>query len=78
MTTLEIINNVCNKLGISKAALAKKIGMLPSSLYRKLDRDSMSLQELQKCLDLLNVSLSVNINYPDGTVQDPQVNMNYY
>ena len=74
MTTLEIINNVCNKLGISKAALAKKIGMLPSSLYRKLDRDSMSLQELQKCLDLLNVSLSVNINYPDGTVQDPQVN----
>lgn len=74
MTTLEIINNVCNKLGISKAALAKKIGMLPSSLYRKLDRDSMSLQELQKCLDLLNVSLSININYPDGTVQDPQVN----
>ncbi len=74
MTTLEIINNVCDKLGISKAALAKKIGMLPSSLYRKLDRDSMSLQELQKCLDLLNVSLSVNIKYPDGTVEDPQVN----
>ncbi len=74
MTTLEIINNVCDKLGISKAALAKKIGMLPSSLYRKLDRDSMSLQELQKCLDLLNVSLSVNIKYPDGAVEDPQVN----
>lgn len=35
MKTAETINIVCNELGVSKADLAKRMGMLPSSLYRK-------------------------------------------
>ena len=51
MTTTETINNVCSELGITKAELAKRMGMLPSSLYRKLARESMTLEELQKTMD---------------------------
>ena len=57
MKTAETINSVCSELGITKADLAKRMGMLPSSLYRKLARESMTLEELQKCLDVLGVTM---------------------
>ena len=66
MKTTEIINNVCSHLGIAKADLAKMIGVYPSSLYRKLANESMTLEELQKCLDVLGVSMELNVKYQDG------------
>lgn len=74
MKTAETINIVCNELGVSKADLAKRMGMLPSSLYRKLSRDSMTFEELQKCLDVLGVTIEYNLKYPDGSVQSSHVN----
>lgn len=66
MKTSEIINNICSYLGIAKADLAARMGIFPSSLYRKLSRDSMTFEELQKCLDVLGVSLELQFKYPDG------------
>ena len=66
MKTTEIINNVCSHLGIAKADLAKMIGVYPSSLYGKLANESMTLEELQKCLDVLGVSMELVIKYQDG------------
>lgn len=66
MKTAEIINNVCSGLGISKADLAKRMGLHPSSLYRKLSKESMTFEELQKCLDVLGVSMELEFHYPDG------------
>lgn len=74
MKTEETINIVCSELGIAKAELAKRMGMLPSSLYRKLARESMTFEELQKCLDVLGVRIEFNLRYPDGKVQSSQVN----
>ena len=65
MKTAEIINNVCAHLGISKADLAKQMGIYPSSLYRKLSRDSMTFEELQTYLDALGVSLELEFHYQD-------------
>lgn len=74
MKTEETISSVCEKMGITKADLAKRMGVLPSSLYRKLARESMTLEELQKCLDVLGVKVEFNIVYPDGDVCDSKVN----
>lgn len=72
MKTAETINTVCSELGIKKADLAKRMGVHPSSLYRKLSRESMTLEELQKCLDVLGVTIEFNLRYPDGKVQSAQ------
>ena len=74
MKTAETINTVCSKLGTTKADLAKRMGMLPSSLYRKLARESMTLEEFQECLDVLGVGLEFDLIYPDGNVHRSQVN----
>lgn len=74
MKTAETINNVCAELGITKADLAKRMGMLPSSLYRKLARESMTLEELQKCLDVLGVTIEFELQYPDGNTRSSQAN----
>lgn len=74
MRTAETINAVCSELGITKAELAKRMGLHPSSLYRKLSRESMTLEEFQNCLDVLGVTIEFNLRYPGGKVQSSQVN----
>ena len=74
MKTEETISTVCADLGISKADLAKRMGMLPSSLYRKLSRESMTFEEFQKCLDVLGVTVEFELRYPDGNVKNSQEN----
>ena len=74
MKTSETINTACSELGITKAELAKRMGMFPSSLYRKLSRESMTLEELQKCLDVLGVTVEFELQYPDGRTRNSQAN----
>ena len=74
MKTSEIINSVCAHLGIAKADLAKRMGLYPSSLYRKLSKESMTFEELQKCLDVLGVSVELQFGYPDGETLSSQAN----
>lgn len=74
MTTSEIINSICSHLGIAKADLAKRMGLYPSSLYRKLSKESMTFEELEKCLDILGVSVELQFQYPDGETLSSQAN----
>ncbi len=74
MKTAEIINNACSHLGITKADLAKRLGLYPSSFYRKLANDSMTLEELQRCLDVMGASMEMEIIYPDGNTLSSQEN----
>ena len=74
MKTAETINIACSELGTTKAELAKRMGMLPSSLYRKLARESMTFEEFQKCLDVLGVTITFDLQYPDGKVRSSQAN----
>ena len=73
MKTAEIIENMCTEMGITKADLAKKMGMLPSSLYRKLARESTTLEELQTCLSVMDVRLSYELEYPTGHVHEARI-----
>ena len=74
MKTSEIINSICSHLGIAKSDLAKRMGIYPSSLYRKLSKESMTFEELQKCLDVLGVSVELQFRYPDGKTLSSQAN----
>ena len=74
MKTSEIINSACTELGITRAELAKRMGIYPSSLYRKITRESMTLEELQKCLDVLGVEIAYTLRFPDGHTRDSQEN----
>lgn len=74
MKTMETINTACSELGITKAELAKKMGMFPSSLYRKLSRESMTFEELQTCLDVMGVTIEFELKYPDGRIRSSQAN----
>ena len=74
MKTAETIRIACSEMGITKADLAKRMGMLPSSLYRKLARESMTFEELQKCLDVMGVTIAFDLKFPDGKVRSSQAN----
>lgn len=74
MKTAETINMACSELGVTKAELAKRMGMFPSALYRKLSRESMTLEELQRCLEVLGVRLELALRYPDGRTHHSQAN----
>ena len=74
MKTAEIISSVCTQLGISKADLAKRMGLHPSSLYRKLANESMTFEELQRCFDTLGVSVEFCFHCPDGNALSSQAN----
>ncbi|MDD6050828.1 MAG: response regulator [Clostridiales bacterium] len=74
MKTSEIINQVCTRVGVAKSELAKRMGVYPSSLYRKIARESMTLEELQECLDALGVMMEMEFYYPDGQTYSSQEN----
>ena len=76
MKTTAIINTVCLELGISKAVMAKKMGMLPSSLYRKLARESMTLEELQKCLNVLGVTIAFSLQFGPTDEKSCKISVN--
>ena len=61
MKTAETINIVCSDLGITKAELAKRMGILPSSLYRKLSRESMTWGGVGACVGGVGVGSEVSL-----------------
>ena len=76
MKTAETINIACSELGTTKAELAKRMGMLPSSLYRKLARESMTFEEFQKCLvKTVKFRLVMNQNRPAEMIEASQRRM---
>lgn len=74
MKTSEIINSICSHLGIAKSELARRMELHPSSLYRKLSKESMTFEELQKCLDVLGVSVELQFKYSDRGILSSQTN----
>lgn len=64
MSAAEIIKKACSTMGVSLSEVARRTDQLPSTLSRKLSRNTVSFAELQKCLAAIGVSLDFTINYP--------------
>lgn len=55
MTTSDMIREVCNRKSISLAELCRKIGQTPQNFNKKLQRETVSFEEMLLIAKTLNV-----------------------
>ena len=66
MTTSDLVKEMCQKQGISIAALAKKLGQTRQNFYKKLQRDTLTLTELKQIAEVLDANFEQLFRMPDG------------
>ena len=66
MTTAELIKNLCKQQNISVAELARRIGQSRQNLYKKLQRDTLTIDEIKQIADALGVKFEQSFTLPDG------------
>ena len=67
MTVSQKINMAIAFKGISKAAVARAIGMTPQNFIKKFERDTFSIDELERIADALGAEYFFGFRFPDGT-----------
>lgn len=55
MTTSDMIRELCDKKNISLAELCRRIGQTPQNFNKKLNRGTISSDEMVKIADVLNI-----------------------
>ena len=66
MTTAEMIKELCEQMNISVSELARRIGQTPQNFSKKLQRETVSLDELKGIADVLGVKFVQAFILPDG------------
>ena len=66
MTTAELIKNLCKQQNISVAELARRIGQSRQNLYKKLQRDTLTIDEIKQIADALGVKFEQYFTLPGG------------
>lgn len=67
MTTEELVKQICKEQGISVAKLATALGQSRQNFYKKLQRDTLTVQEWQEAAKVLGVEFDQGFVLPDGT-----------
>lgn len=68
MTIEQQINMALAYKGISQAELARKIGTTPSNLNRKVKRNTLTKEEMEKIAQALGGAWRAEFVFSDGTV----------
>ena len=66
MTTAELIKNLCKQQDISVAEWARRIGQSRQNLYKKLQRDTLTIDEIKQIADALGVKFEQSFTLPGG------------
>lgn len=66
MTTAELIKTLCKQQNISIAELARRIGQSRQNLYKKLQRDTLTIDELKQIANALEVKFEQSFTVPGG------------
>ncbi|NMB98387.1 MAG: helix-turn-helix transcriptional regulator [Clostridiaceae bacterium] len=66
MTTSDMVIQLCEKLNISIAELSRRIGQSPQNFSKKLKRETLTLKELIKIADVLDITYEQAFILPDG------------
>ena len=67
MTTEELVKKVCKEKGISVARLAAKLGQSRQNFCKKLQRDTLTVEEWERAAQILDVTFDQAFVLPDGT-----------
>ena len=66
MTTAEMIKKLCEQMNISVSELARRIGQTPQNFKKKLQRETVTLDELKAIADVLGVKFEQSFILPGG------------
>ena len=66
MTTADMIKQLCEQMNISVAELARRIGQTPQNFNKKLQRETVTLDELKAIADVLGVKFEQSFILPGG------------
>ena len=66
MTTSDMVRELCVKQNISLAELCRRIGQTPQNFNKKLQRGTVSFEEMMKIAEALGVRYEQAFVLPDG------------
>ena len=66
MTTSDMIRELCEKKKISIAELCRRIGQTPQNFNKKLQRETVSFEEMMEIAEALDVGYEQAFILPDG------------
>ena len=66
MTIPELIRQLCTKNNMSLSELSRRIGQSRQNLYKKMQRNTLTNEELQQIADVLGVKFEQSFILPDG------------
>ena len=66
MTTSDMIRELCEKQNISLAELCRRIGQTPQNFNKKLQRGTVSVEELMEIANVLGILFEQGFTLPDG------------
>lgn len=66
MTTSEMIKMICKQQNISIAELARRIGQSRQNLNKKLQRDTLTIDEIKQISDAIDVKFEQTFTLPGG------------
>ena len=66
MTTSDMIRELCEKKKISIAELCSRIGQTPQNFNKKLQRETVSFEEMMEIAEALDVGYEQAFILPDG------------
>lgn len=66
MNTSDLIRELCKKKGISISELARRLGQTPQNFTKKLQRETVSTEELIKIGNELGIIFEQSFTLEDG------------
>ena len=67
MTTSDMIIELCEKQNITLAELCRRIGQTPQNFNKKLQRGTVSFEEMMRIAEALGVGYEQAFVLPDGS-----------
>ena len=66
MTTSDMIRELCDRMNISLAELCRRIGQTPQNFNKKLQRGTVSSEEMAKIAEVLDIGYEQAFVLPSG------------